>query len=227
MRQHNKLAADVDLLDLAKRTRNFSGAEIEGLVRSAQATAMNKLIKVSKASQLAGQPIGMVILPSSSTPPLLLPLFQAKEKVTVTHEDADRLRVTMMDFDHALLYDLKPAFGISDKQLDSYVYNGTLLYQIPKPIDIIIVCTVLFVCVCVCIVCVCRGDPLGAQGAGDPGPWEGGSVCGGSQPAHPAGEPAAEGGPRLRQDCPGSLRGQALRVPLCQDTLSGGHGRFQ
>ena len=42
----------------------------------------------------------------------------------MTHEEADRLRVSMMDFDHALLHDLKPAFGISDKQLDNYVYNG-------------------------------------------------------------------------------------------------------
>ena len=46
MRKHKKLAEDVNLAELAKRTRNFSGAEIEGLVRSAQATAMNKLIKV-------------------------------------------------------------------------------------------------------------------------------------------------------------------------------------
>lgn len=46
MKKHNKLAEDVDIEDLAKKTRNFSGAELEGLVRSAQATAMNKLIKV-------------------------------------------------------------------------------------------------------------------------------------------------------------------------------------
>ena len=52
-------------------------------------------------------------------------MTDSKEKLTVTHEDADRLKVTMMDFEHALLYDLKPAFGISDEQLDSYVYNGT------------------------------------------------------------------------------------------------------
>lgn len=57
---------------------------------------------------------------------LLLPALclQAKEKVSVTHEEAERLRIGMKDFDHALLYDLKPAFGISDKQLDGYVYNG-------------------------------------------------------------------------------------------------------
>ena len=46
MKKNNKLDQNVDLEELAKRTRNFSGAELEGLVRSAQATAMNKLIKV-------------------------------------------------------------------------------------------------------------------------------------------------------------------------------------
>ena len=45
--QNNKmLSGDIDLPSLAKKTRNFSGAEIEGLVRSAQSTAMNKMIKV-------------------------------------------------------------------------------------------------------------------------------------------------------------------------------------
>lgn len=46
MRQHDKLAADVDIQELASLTKNFSGAEIEGLVRAAQSTAMNRLIKV-------------------------------------------------------------------------------------------------------------------------------------------------------------------------------------
>ena len=46
MRDSNRLAKDVDLRELASRTKNFSGAEIEGLVRSAQSTAMNRYIKV-------------------------------------------------------------------------------------------------------------------------------------------------------------------------------------
>jgi len=46
MQKHKKLSPDVDMAYLAKKTRNFSGAEIEGLVRSAQSTAMNRMIKV-------------------------------------------------------------------------------------------------------------------------------------------------------------------------------------
>jgi len=42
----------------------------------------------------------------------------------VSLEDADLLRVTAADFEHALQFDLKPAFGISDEQLDTYVFNG-------------------------------------------------------------------------------------------------------
>lgn len=46
MREHGKLAPDVDIDELAASTKNFSGAEIEGLVRAATSTAMNQLVKV-------------------------------------------------------------------------------------------------------------------------------------------------------------------------------------
>lgn len=52
MRRHNKLGDDVDLVELAARTKNFSGAEIEGLVRAAQSTAMNRLIKASSKVEI-------------------------------------------------------------------------------------------------------------------------------------------------------------------------------
>lgn len=48
MRGHQLLSADVDIKELAAETKNFSGAELEGLVRAAQSTAMNRHIKVSK-----------------------------------------------------------------------------------------------------------------------------------------------------------------------------------
>lgn len=46
MREHGLLAPDVDLADLAVQTKNFTGAEIEGLVRAAQSTAMNRFIQL-------------------------------------------------------------------------------------------------------------------------------------------------------------------------------------
>lgn len=47
MRENKKLSGDVDNRELATLTKNFSGAELEGLVRAAQSTAMNRLIKAS------------------------------------------------------------------------------------------------------------------------------------------------------------------------------------
>lgn len=47
MKQFGKLADDVSIDELAALTKNFSGAEIEGLVRAAQSTAMNRLIKAA------------------------------------------------------------------------------------------------------------------------------------------------------------------------------------
>ena len=56
MAKNGKLGSDVDLPLWAQRTKNFSGAELEGLVRSAQATAMNKLAKVRFASLKCVEP---------------------------------------------------------------------------------------------------------------------------------------------------------------------------
>lgn len=52
MQEYDKLGEDVDLTDLSKRTKNFSGAEIEGLVRAAQSSAMNRLIKVGSKVEI-------------------------------------------------------------------------------------------------------------------------------------------------------------------------------
>ena len=46
MRKHGNLNPDVSLNDLAHRTKNFSGAELNGLVRSATSFALNRHVKV-------------------------------------------------------------------------------------------------------------------------------------------------------------------------------------
>ncbi|EFX83077.1 hypothetical protein DAPPUDRAFT_48480, partial [Daphnia pulex] len=52
MRENKKMAADVDLQELAVLTKNFSGAEIEGLVRAAQSTALSRFIKASNKVEI-------------------------------------------------------------------------------------------------------------------------------------------------------------------------------
>ncbi|CAG0913410.1 unnamed protein product [Notodromas monacha] len=52
MKDYKKIANDVDLPELATLTKNFSGAEIEGLVRAAQSTALNRLVKASSKVEI-------------------------------------------------------------------------------------------------------------------------------------------------------------------------------
>ncbi|KAJ3024122.1 transport between ER and Golgi ATPase protein [Thoreauomyces humboldtii] len=46
MREHSLLETDVDLLELASLTKNFSGAEIAGLIKSASSFSFNRHIKI-------------------------------------------------------------------------------------------------------------------------------------------------------------------------------------
>jgi len=47
MKTNGVMGADVDVAELAAVTKNFSGAEIGGLIKSATSFAMNRHIKVS------------------------------------------------------------------------------------------------------------------------------------------------------------------------------------
>lgn len=46
MRENNVIDPDVDIQELAAKTKNFSGAEIGGLVKSASSFAFNRHVKV-------------------------------------------------------------------------------------------------------------------------------------------------------------------------------------
>lgn len=50
MRENNMMDSDVSLAELAALTKNFSGAEIEGLVKSASSFAINKTINIGKGA---------------------------------------------------------------------------------------------------------------------------------------------------------------------------------
>ncbi|WKX90797.1 hypothetical protein Q1695_009556 [Nippostrongylus brasiliensis] len=62
MREYKKLDPEVNLEELAKRTKNFSGAEIEGLVRAAQSSAMNRLVKAGGKVQLDADAIEKLMI---------------------------------------------------------------------------------------------------------------------------------------------------------------------
>ncbi|XP_033096402.1 vesicle-fusing ATPase-like, partial [Anneissia japonica] len=66
MRDNNKMAKDVDIKELAIVTKNYSGAEIAGLVRAAQSLAMNRVIKADSRVEVN---------------------YEAAEKIQVTRND--------------------------------------------------------------------------------------------------------------------------------------------
>lgn len=56
MRQNGYLADDVDLVKLADRTKNFTGAELEGLVKSASSFALEREVDINNLSKWTSTP---------------------------------------------------------------------------------------------------------------------------------------------------------------------------
>ncbi|KAF2157882.1 putative vesicular fusion ATPase [Myriangium duriaei CBS 260.36] len=81
MRKNNVLGADVDIVDLAKKTRNFSGAEISGLVKSASSFAFNRHIKVGTVAAIDDSVVNMKVQHQDFLNALeeVKPLFGASE----------------------------------------------------------------------------------------------------------------------------------------------------
>ncbi len=69
MAQNSFLGADVDLWGLAQRTKNFSGAEIEGLVKSATSFALNRQVDVNDLSKPIDED-KIKVKPTDGAPPL-------------------------------------------------------------------------------------------------------------------------------------------------------------
>ena len=61
MRENGKMASDVNLEELARLTRNFSGAEIQGLVKSASSFALQRHIKGGTVAALSDDVVNMQI----------------------------------------------------------------------------------------------------------------------------------------------------------------------
>lgn len=99
MKQYEKLGEDVDLKEMAALTKNFSGAELEGLVRAAQSSAMNRPIKASSKVTID---------------------HEAAENLKVTRQDF------MTAFEDG---DIKPSFGVSAEEFEVYIRNGIINYS--------------------------------------------------------------------------------------------------
>ena len=86
MVENDIMGHDVDLQELAKLTRNFSGAEINGLVKSASSFAMQRHIKVGTVAAIDDSIIDMKVM----MPDFLRALDEVKPLFGVSEEDLQR-----------------------------------------------------------------------------------------------------------------------------------------
>ncbi|KAI5993613.1 P-loop containing nucleoside triphosphate hydrolase protein [Pisolithus albus] len=97
MRTNRVMDDDVDLEELAQLTKNYSGAEIEGFVKSATSFALNRHVKVGTLAGIS--------------------------------DDVENLRVNRDDFMRAL-DEIKPAYGVSEEDIDDIVKNGIITFDL-------------------------------------------------------------------------------------------------
>lgn len=97
MRETKMLGSDVDLAELAAKTKNYSGAEIGGVVKAAASFALKRN-------------------------------FVTSDKGTITFDDKKQLIVVRDDFLQAIEQQ-KPAFGVSEEQLQDCIHGGIIHYN--------------------------------------------------------------------------------------------------
>lgn len=95
MAKEGMLNKDVNIDELASKTKNYSGAEIEGLVKSAASFALNRNIK-----------------------------FDPKKGISFNNK---AVKVCRDDFVRAL-DETKPAFGVSEDELEKFLRGGIIKY---------------------------------------------------------------------------------------------------
>jgi len=96
MRTNKILASDVDLDELSTLTKNFSGAEIAGLIKDATSFAFNRHVKVGSLANYK--------------------------------DDISEMKVMRQDFMMAL-DEVRPAFGVSEEELELCVQGGLISYS--------------------------------------------------------------------------------------------------
>lgn len=96
MRDNSVMERDVDLAELAHATKNFSGAEIGGLVKSASSFAFSRHVKIGTMAGIS--------------------------------DDIVNMKVNRQDFQNAL-EEVKPAFGVSEAELDACIHGGIIHYS--------------------------------------------------------------------------------------------------
>ncbi|KAH8598280.1 vesicular-fusion protein-like protein sec18 [Bisporella sp. PMI_857] len=96
MRKNDVIGPDVDTHELARLTKNFSGAEIGGLVKSATSFAFNRHVKVGTVAGVS--------------------------------DNVENLKVVRDDFLKAL-EEVKPAFGVSEEELETAMSAGILHFN--------------------------------------------------------------------------------------------------
>jgi vesicle-fusing ATPase len=135
MRETGKLGDNVDLKRLAAITKNFSGAELEGLVKSASSFALYNLVEVNDGQVDVRIPSITPKEDAASFNPkkMDVKLGDVKEASNANGKDntivqASELVVKMAHFERALM-EVLPAFGFADNELKTMTRGALIDYS--------------------------------------------------------------------------------------------------